>query len=156
MGWLISSFWLSDWLSLLRTMCLPWWIPTETNNQIGYCQVRDSGLNIIVTRSYIKPFQSEPTFYGKYICFLDWQGIFLDSDLKYQSQRRWYQVSGSTDLAMLGLYKNERGSTSEQRLALGETFRGSHNLVQFLPFWAIFKQVLSLEHISSAIKSTIS
>ena len=29
-------------------------------------------------------------------------------------------------------------ATSEQRLALGETSRGSDNLKQFLPFWAIF------------------
>lgn len=39
-------------------------------------QVRDFRLNIIVTRLYIKPLQGKPTFYWKYICFLNWQEIF--------------------------------------------------------------------------------
>ena len=43
-------------------------------------------------------------------------------------------------------------ATLEQLLTLGETFRGSNNLQQFWPLWAIYWQLLSLEHISSPIK----
>ena len=47
-------------------------------------------------------------------------------------------------------------ATSEQLFVFGATFCGTNNLEQFLPYWAIFEQIIALEHISSTKKSTIS
>ena len=47
-------------------------------------------------------------------------------------------------------------ATSEQLFVFGATFCCTNNLEQFLPYCAIFEQIIALEHISSTKKSTIS
>ena len=66
---------------MLCTMLYEWGIPTETSNQV----------NIIVTRSYITPFQENLHFTDNISASSTDKGSFQDSDLKYQSQRRRYQ-----------------------------------------------------------------
>lgn len=60
---------------MLCTMLYDWGIPTETSNQV----------NIIVTRSYITPFQENLHFTDNISASSTDKGSFQDSDLKYQS-----------------------------------------------------------------------